>query len=145
MSSVIVACSACLAKNRFPKGKLADSPKCGRCKKPLFSQSPISANEQSFQAIVSESPVPVLVDFWAPWCGPCRSMEAPLAQIARERSPSLQVVKINVDENPGLAGRFSIRSIPQLMIFSAGRVVDTVMGAAPKTELDRRINAALRG
>lgn len=138
-TSVIAACGHCGQKNRIPRARIGDNPSCGKCKKPVFPAEPINATERSFKDQVEQSPIPVLVDFWAPWCGPCRMMAGPLAQIARERATKLKVVKVNVDENPGLAARFGVRSIPQLSFFSQGRQVDQLLGAASKHELDRRL------
>lgn len=139
-----LTCAACGAVNRVPSGRLADEPRCGKCKLGLLPGAPIESNEARFRAEVEASPVPVLVDFWAPWCGPCRAVAPVLAAIARERRGKLKIVKINVDENPQLAARFQARSIPMLTLFSGGRVKDTILGAQPKPALDGWLDQRLR-
>jgi thioredoxin 2 len=129
--STILACPSCGAKNRVgpaPRG----TPRCGRCKTAL--PWVVTADESSFAAEV-EASVPVLVDFWAPWCGPCRMVDPVLTEVAAERAGSLKVVKVNVDENPQLAGRFQAMSIPLLVILRDQREVDRVVGAVPKPQL----------
>ncbi len=99
------------------------------------------ADETSFTA-ETESSVPVLVDFWAPWCGPCRMVDPVLSQLAAERAGDLKVVKVNVDENPSLASRFQAMSIPLLVFMRDGREVDRIIGAAPKAQIEQRLTAA---
>ena len=100
----------------------------------------VAADESTFGA-ETEASVPVLVDFWAPWCGPCRIVEPVLAELASERAGSLKVVKVNVDENPQLAGRFAAMSIPLLVILRDRKEVDRVVGATPKTQRAARLDA----
>ena len=129
--ATILGCPSCGAKNRVapvPRG----TPRCARCKTAL--PWIVVADESSFAA-ESEASVPVLVDFWAPWCGPCRLVEPALAELASERAGSLKVVKVNVDENAGLAARFEAMSIPLLVILRDSKEVDRVVGAVPKTQL----------
>jgi thioredoxin 2 len=125
-------CSSCHSLNRIPRGRLADGPRCGRCKSPLFPDHPVAATDHSFGDEVEQTPIPVLVDFWAPWCGPCRTLAPSLEAIAREHRGRLKVVKVNVDENPGLSARFGVRSIPALKLFKGARVVEELVGAMPK-------------
>jgi thioredoxin len=100
----------------------------------------VAADEASFAA-ETESSVPVLVDFWAPWCGPCRLVEPVLSQLAAERAGALKVVKVNVDENPSLASRFRAMSIPLLVFMREGSEVDRIVGAAPKSQIEQRLGA----
>ena len=135
--AAIIACPSCGTKNRAaptPSGTL----RCASCKAPLPWVVP--ADESSFEAETTAS-VPVLVDFWAPWCGPCRMVEPVLAQLAAERAGQLKVVKVNVDENPGLASRYRAMSIPLLVIMRDGQEADRVVGAVPKAQLEQRLAA----
>ncbi|MBD2105107.1 thioredoxin [Leptolyngbya sp. FACHB-261] len=97
--------------------------------------SAVSVTDTSFKQEVLESDVPVLVDFWAPWCGPCRMVAPVVDEIAQQYDGKVKVVKVNTDENPGIASQYGIRSIPTLMVFKAGQKVDMVVGAVPKTTL----------
>ncbi len=133
----IIACPSCGAKNRvssIPRG----TPRCARCKAAL--PWIVSADEGTFAEETTAS-VPVLVDFWAPWCGPCRMVEPVLEQLASERTGSLKVVRVNVDENPALASRFQAMSIPLLVTMREGQEVDRVVGALPKAQLESRLQA----
>ena len=135
--STILACPSCGAKNRVgpvPHG----TPRCAKCKAALPWVVP--ADEASFAA-ETETSVPVLVDFWAPWCGPCRMVEPVLNQLAAERAGALKVVKVNVDENQQLAARFQAMSIPLLVIMRSGQEVDRVVGAVPKGQIEQRLVA----
>ncbi len=133
--STILACPSCGAKNRI--GPVArGTPRCAKCKTPLPWIVP--ADEGSFAA-ETEASVPVLVDFWAPWCGPCRMVEPVLAQLAAERAGALKVVKVNVDENPQLASRFEAMSIPLLVIVRDGQEADRIVGAVPKAQIEQRL------
>jgi thioredoxin len=107
----------------------------------MNTSEPININEDSFERAVVQSPVPVLVDFWAPWCGPCKMIAPVLDEIARENAGSVRVTKVNVDENPSLLARFGIRSVPTLLVFSDGQLRDTVVGATSKQNLLSRLAA----
>lgn len=136
--STLIVCPSCAAKNRVPA--IPDgTPACARCKTGL--PWVVAADEQSFAA-ETEASVPVVVDFWAPWCGPCRMVEPVLAKLAAEQAGALKVVKVNVDENPGLAGRFQAMSIPLLVFMDGGREVDRVVGAVPKSQIEQRLPRA---
>jgi thioredoxin len=110
----------------------------------MNSSEPININEESFERAVVQSPVPVLVDFWAPWCGPCKMIAPLLDEIAREKAGALRVTKVNVDDNPSLSERFGARCIPTLLVFSNGQLKDTVIGATSKQNLLAKL-AALAG
>jgi thioredoxin 2 len=136
----LAVCAGCGAKNRLrtpPKGQL---PACGKCGAVLPWL--LNATDSSFAAEL-EAPVPVLVDFWAPWCGPCRMVAPVLEELAREQAGKLKVVKLNVDENPQTAGRYRVQSIPTLMLFGGGQALTTVVGALPKGALLQRLTPYL--
>ena len=143
-SSRHVVCPHCGAVNRIPADRPAQQAKCGSCHRPVFEGKPVAANAESFERHRTRNDIPVVVDFWAPWCGPCRALAPVLDEVAREEAGRVMVGKVNVDEQPALAGRFGVRSIPTLIFFKEGQVVDTVTGAIPKAEIAKRIDA-LRG
>jgi thioredoxin 2 len=137
-------CTACSAINRIPRVRLLEDPKCGRCGQKLFPRHPATVTDASFASEVERSPIPVLVDFWASWCPPCRAIAPVLDQLAGERAGRLKVAKVNVDENPGLSARFAVRSIPTLLLVKDGRVVDQLAGALPRPELVRWLDSHSR-
>ncbi|HSZ82196.1 MAG TPA: thioredoxin TrxC [Polyangia bacterium] len=138
----IRVCAKCGAKNRVPAARRGDHPRCGRCHASLSAIAPahpVAVTDQSFRAEVEQADIPVLVDFWAPWCGPCRAVAPMLEQLAGERAGRLKIAKVNVDENPALSARFSVRSIPTLAIFRGGTLIDEIHGAVPKATLEARL------
>ena len=140
---LLTRCRRCGAKNKIRL--IGDSlrPVCGRCKAPLeLDDDPVSVSAATFDDEVLKWPGLVLVDFWAPWCGPCRAVAPVLGELARERSGRLKIAKINTDEQPQLAARFGIRSIPTLLLFRDGKLVDRVAGALPKAELIHWIDSS---
>ncbi len=113
---------------------------CGRCKRPLFDEAGlVEVTDATFANEVERSPVPVLVDMWAPWCGPCRMLAPAIEQLAREMAGRVKVAKLNVDENQQTAGRFKINGIPAMLIFKGGREVDRIVGLAPKAQIAQRL------
>lgn len=137
---VEAACAHCGARNRIPRARLHEGPVCGRCREKVFPDRPVAVTEASWAAQVERSPLPVVVDFWASWCMPCRQVAPVLEAVARERAGRVKVVKVNVDENPRLASRFEIRAIPTLLVMKGGRPADRVSGALPKRDLDARLD-----
>ncbi|HEX7021917.1 MAG TPA: thioredoxin TrxC [Trueperaceae bacterium] len=139
-SKEIVVCPHCGAKNRIgtaPKGEVPACGKCGR-KLPWLVQGDDARFTQALDA-----GVPVLVDFWAPWCGPCRMVAPVLEDLSRELAGRLKIVKLNVDENPEVSGTYRVQSIPTLILFKDGRPVDTLVGAMPKGALLQRLQPHL--
>lgn len=137
MGQSVVACTSCGAKNRVP-ASAAGAPRCAKCHAGLPWL--VEAGDADFADVVATKRL-VLVDLWAPWCGPCRMVAPVLESLARQFSDSLKVVKVNVDESPAIAGRYEARSIPMLLFMREGQLVDTVIGAQPEHVLRARIES----
>lgn len=127
--SLHVVCPHCDAVNRLPADRLQAEPTCGQCKRPLFVGQPLELDGPRFRKHITRSQLPVLVDFWAPWCGPCRMMAPAYAQAAQRLEPSIRLVKLNTEEAPDLAAQFAIRSIPTLALFREGKEIARQAGA----------------
>lgn len=124
-----IVCPHCHAVNRVPEDRLTDGGTCGKCHSPLFTAHPVELDEASFDKHIASSDLPIVVDFWAPWCGPCRSMAPAFAEAARQLEPSYRLVKVDTEQSQNLAARFNIRSIPTLAIFKNGKEVARQAGA----------------
>jgi thioredoxin 2 len=138
----LIHCPACGATNRLPADKLASGlrPVCGRCKRPLpLSVVPVKVTDATFSTEVEQSPVPVVVDMWAAWCGPCRMLEPVIEELAAQMAGRLRFAKLNVDENPTTTSRFDVRSIPTLLVLKGGQEIDRIVGVQPKAEIARRL------
>jgi len=135
MTTTNVTCPKCNAKNRLPSDRLGDGPKCGKCKKPIFAGKPVELSSANVAAVLNHNEIPVLVDCWAPWCGPCKSFAPVFEQAARELEPRLRLAKLNTEAQQGIAGRWKIRSIPTLILFKAGKEVARLSGAVPLGQL----------
>ena len=142
---VHVACPACLAKNRVPAERLSANPTCGRCKHALFDAHPLAVTEASFDAVVSRTDLPVVVDFWAPWCGPCISFAPVYEQAAARIEPRARLAKLDTEAHPAIAARYAIRSIPTLAVLRGGRELARMSGALPLREFLAWLEPHLRG
>ena len=141
-------CSTCHAKNRIPADKIDAGPKCGKCGdglKPdeLFVPQPIIVNDTNFEDKVIQSPLPVLMFAWAPWCPSCRTYTGIVDEFARDAKTRIRVVKVNVDASPGLAGRFNIMSVPFLFVFDGGQMKESMPGGTPKHDLMMKLSPYL--
>ncbi len=145
--SIIITCTNCGAKNRIPKIRLNDQPVCGRCHSRLpegrAPDSPVIVSDKSFNDEIITSPVPVLLDCWAPWCGPCRAVGPIIDQLAKEFAGKVKFAKLNVDENPATSTKYNIMSIPTMLLFKDGKVVNSLVGALPKAEIENHLRSLM--
>jgi len=142
MEPTLVSCPSCGKTNRVP-AQASGHPRCGNCKADL--PWIVAAGDSDFAAVAEQSPVPVLVDFWAAWCGPCRMVSPVLDKLARERPGKIKLVKVDVDKSPGLSRRFDVQAIPTLMVLVDGKVAARQAGAAPAEVLRSWLDKALAG
>jgi thioredoxin 2 len=140
-----IVCPHCAATNRVPDDKMtADSgATCGKCKLALFTGKPIEANVESFGKQLRNSDIPLVVDFWAPWCGPCRSFAPTFAQVAAQMPTQARFIKVNTEEQQQIAAQFAIRSIPTLMVFKGGKKVGEISGALAALQLTQWVKQYL--
>jgi thioredoxin 2 len=138
---VNIECANCEKLNRVPAGRVSDKAKCAACKTPLLPPThPIAVRRaEDFDELVSKSTLPVLVDFWAAWCGPCRAVAPELESLARDREGRVVVAKVDTEALPGVAGRFGIRSIPTMILFRNGAEAERLSGAMPASQIAARL------
>ncbi|WNN43451.1 MULTISPECIES: thioredoxin TrxC [Winslowiella] len=135
-------CASCQATNRVPEERITDNAKCGRCGSELFDGEVINATTETFDKYLQDD-LPVVVDFWAPWCGPCVNFAPVYEDVAAERSGKVRFIKVNTEAQPELSARFRIRSIPTIMLFKQGQMVDMLNGAMPKAPFSAWLDESL--
>ena len=143
-TTLSIPCPHCSALNRVPEERLAEHPVCGRCKHLLFEGKPVTLTANNFDAVATRGDLPVVIDFWAPWCGPCVSFAPVFTEAASSLEPQLRLAKVDTEAQPALAQRFGIRSIPTLLVMRNGREVARQAGAMNGMQLRQFLAGALR-
>lgn len=143
MTTLHLVCPHCETLNRIPADRVDDRPKCGQCKQPLFSAQPVELGEAAFGRHMQQNGIPLLVDFWAPWCGPCRMMAPAYAEAAKLLEPRVRLAKVNTELVPTMAEQHGIRSIPTMVLFRGGREIARQSGAMGARDIERWVRSQL--
>ncbi len=145
--SIIIRCTNCGVKNRIPKIRLKDRPVCGRCHSRLPENqsfdSPVIVSDSNFNDEIISSPVPVLLDCWAPWCGSCSMVEPIIGQLAKEYANQIKFAKLNVDQNPATSAKYNVMSIPTMLLFKDGNMVNSLVGALSKADIKYHLHSLI--
>jgi thioredoxin 2 len=148
LDEMLIRCLQCGTKNRMPEDRLNDRPLCGKCGAPLVidegSSAPVEVTDASFAQEVIHAKGVVLVDCWAPWCGPCKMVAPILDELAQQYAGRVKIAKLNVDENPAISAQYDIRSIPTMLLFREGKLVERLVGALPKEEIERKLLGVMK-
>jgi len=141
--SVHIVCPHCTAINRIPANRIGENPRCGKCRQPLFTAHPVELTSANFRKHIERNDIPVLVDFWAPWCGPCKMMAPAFEQAAGELEPGVRLAKLDTEAEQAIGAQYSIRSIPTLALFRQGREIARQPGAVGAADIVRWVQSQL--